>query len=124
MKEVFCCPICMIKRQEHFGGELSFNMDHFTSTMDHYIHQIVHHPFIPNTIHLFRIKQFEAPLMHPERLSTDLNQINFYPVLSHPFLMDQAIIGGHCDQYGTKAYLIGPSFCKVLEVRTQRYSKV
>ena len=53
------CPICIIKQYQHVGSELSFISDRLTSTKDHYIHQIIHQ-IIPNTIHHFRIKEFES----------------------------------------------------------------
>ena len=66
--EMTCCPIC-IKPQQHFGSELSFEFNHFTSTMDNYSHQILHHQIIPNT-NKFRIEQFESsiqPLMNSHK---------------------------------------------------------
>ena len=57
--EMTCCPICIIKQQQtNIGNELSLFFNHFTSTLDHYIHQMLHHQIIPNTIHHFRIEQF------------------------------------------------------------------
>jgi len=56
---VNCCPICIIT-QQHVGSELSFIFSRFTSTMDHYIHQTLHHQIIPNTFHHFQIDQFET----------------------------------------------------------------
>ena len=57
MREVSCCPICITKPQQHFGSELFFNFDHCTSTVNHYIHQILNHPII--SIHHIRIEHFE-----------------------------------------------------------------
>ena len=55
-----CCSICIIKQQTTFGSELSFiTFSHFTSTLGHCIHQVLHQ-IAPNTIHHFRIEQFES----------------------------------------------------------------
>ena len=59
-REVTCCPICIIKQHQHFGSELSFIFNHYTSTLDDYIHQTHHHQIIPNSIYYFRIEQFET----------------------------------------------------------------
>ena len=61
-KEVTCCPICIIKHPQHVGSESFFISDRCTSTKDHCIHQALHHQIIPNTIHHFRIKEFESSL--------------------------------------------------------------
>jgi len=60
-----CCPICVIKPQQHFGSELTFIFNRFTSTKStkgDYIHQVIHHQIIPSTIHHFRIEQFESTI--------------------------------------------------------------
>ena len=60
MTVVKCCPICIIKQHEHFGNELSFIFSHSISIMDNYIHQMLHHQIILNSMHHFRIEQFKC----------------------------------------------------------------
>ena len=51
MTEGHWCPICIIKPQQtHFGSELTFLLGPFSSTMEHYIHQIIHHQLVPTLI--------------------------------------------------------------------------
>ena len=59
-KAMYCCPICIIKQQTNFGSDLFFISDRFVSTKGDYIHQIIDHQLIPNTIYHFRIEDFDS----------------------------------------------------------------